>query len=99
MLIGIVLIPYPGPGWLIVFAGFGILATEFDFAAKALTRLKEFYEKSLRWFKRQHISLQMLAMVGTGVLVVGTVWVMNGFGIANHLVGLPYEWLKSPFLW
>lgn len=33
---GIVLIPLPGPGWLIVFAGLGIWAIEFDWARRLL---------------------------------------------------------------
>lgn len=33
--IGAILIPLPGPGWAIVFAGFAVLATEFAVAEKA----------------------------------------------------------------
>ena len=32
--IGILAIPYPGPGWAIVFVGLAILATEFDWARR-----------------------------------------------------------------
>ncbi|MWC00380.1 TIGR02611 family protein [Agromyces sp. MMS17-SY077] len=35
MLLGLVLVPLPGPGWLIVFAGLAVLATEFAWAARA----------------------------------------------------------------
>ena len=38
--IGIVLIPLPGPGWLIVAGGLAILATEFPAARRQLDRLK-----------------------------------------------------------
>lgn len=39
---GIVLLPLPGPGWLIIFAGLGIWATEFAWAGRLLewTKLK-----------------------------------------------------------
>ncbi len=40
--VGIVLLPLPGPGWLIIFAGVGIWATEFRWAAALL-----------RWLRRQ----------------------------------------------
>ena len=33
---GIILIPLPGPGWLIVFGGLAILATEFEWAGRLL---------------------------------------------------------------
>lgn len=36
---GIVLLPLPGPGWLVIFAGFAILASEFDFAERIRDRL------------------------------------------------------------
>ena len=34
--VGIVAIPYPGPGWAVVFVGLAILATEFDWARRLL---------------------------------------------------------------
>ncbi len=34
--VGILAIPYPGPGWAIVFVGLAILATEFDWARRLL---------------------------------------------------------------
>ena len=36
VLLGIVLIPLPGPGWLIVFGGLAILATEYVWARRLL---------------------------------------------------------------
>ena len=36
VLIGLVLIPLPGPGWLIVFGGLAILATEYVWARRLL---------------------------------------------------------------
>ena len=39
--VGIVLIPLPGPGTLIVAAGMGVLATEFPAARRALDKAKK----------------------------------------------------------
>ena len=36
-LIGVVALVAPGPGWLIIFTGLGILASEFAWAARVLT--------------------------------------------------------------
>jgi uncharacterized protein (TIGR02611 family) len=51
---GIVLLPLPGPGWLVIFAGFAILATEFEFAERIKTRvitfLKHIIELSLTYW-------------------------------------------------
>lgn len=38
--IGAIALVTPGPGWLIIFAGLGILASEFAWADKALIKTK-----------------------------------------------------------
>ncbi|MFQ5554562.1 MAG: PGPGW domain-containing protein [Acidimicrobiia bacterium] len=38
--IGIVFVPLPGPGWLIIFGGLAILSTEFPAARRKLERLR-----------------------------------------------------------
>ena len=42
---GIIMIPYPGPGWLVVFAGLALLATEFERAQRVLTFARTHYER------------------------------------------------------
>ena len=37
--IGVVLVPLPGPGWAIVFVGLGMLALEFTWAERLLTKV------------------------------------------------------------
>jgi uncharacterized protein (TIGR02611 family) len=37
--LGLLLIPLPGPGWLVVALGFGMLALEFDRAERMLDRI------------------------------------------------------------
>ena len=37
---GIILLPLPGPGWLIIFAGLAVLATEYVWAERALDAAK-----------------------------------------------------------
>jgi uncharacterized protein (TIGR02611 family) len=96
ILIGAVLIPYPGPGWLIVFAGFAILATEFAFAQRALDYLRDKYDAWARWLKRQHISVQILVLAFTGLVIVFTVWILNGPGLVNNVLNLHQDWLVSP---
>jgi hypothetical protein len=40
VIVGLILVPLPGPGWLIVFAGLAILATEYVWAQKLLNFAK-----------------------------------------------------------
>lgn len=97
VLIGIVMIPYPGPGWLVVFAGLAILATEFAFAARVLEKLRAFYERWKGWLKRQSRVVQVCSLVCTGLVVVATIWMLNGFGFSAAVLGLEWDWLTSPF--
>ncbi len=97
-LIGLILIPYPGPGWLIVFGGLAILATEFAFASKLLDFLKAKYEAWVSWLKRQNVYIRALVLVATAIVVVLTVWLLNGFGILNDLLRLNIDVLESPLL-
>ena len=98
VLIGIVMIPYPGPGWLVVFAGLAILATEFEFAARVLENLREKYEWWKAWLKQQPLWVQLLVLGFTGLVIVVTVWLLNGFGFISYFLGLEQEWINSPFL-
>jgi uncharacterized protein (TIGR02611 family) len=46
ILAGIAMLILPGPGWLVIFAGLAILATEFVWARHLLIRAKEYALKA-----------------------------------------------------
>jgi uncharacterized protein (TIGR02611 family) len=48
---GIVLLPLPGPGWLVIFAGIGVWATEFPWAQRVLRWAKQKVQQSARYVK------------------------------------------------
>jgi uncharacterized protein (TIGR02611 family) len=97
--IGIVLIPYPGPGWLIVFAGLAILATEFIWAHRLLTYARARYDAWAAWLGRQHWSVKLLFFAATSALVLFTVWLLDGWGTLADWLGLDqWTWLQSPIL-
>ena len=96
VLIGIILIPYPGPGWLIVFAGLAILATEFDRAQRILDFAKGKYDAWQDWVKRQPMAIQLSFWFLTFIVVVFTIWLLNGYGIINQLLHLHWDWVQSP---
>ena len=98
VLVGLVLVPYPGPGWLIVFAGLALLATEFTFAQKVLQFAKGKYDAWVGWVRRQNIFVRIGILALTGLVVLFTIWLVNGFGIVNSLLSLNQEWLVSPLL-
>lgn len=49
--IGLILVPLPGPGWLIVFGGLAILATEFAWARRVARWLKRQLDRFWAWWK------------------------------------------------
>jgi len=96
LLVGIVTIPYPGPGWAIVFLGLAILASEFRFAQHALHYVRTRYDAVMVWFGRQHIAVKGLSAALTGAVVVATLWLLGAVGWTADLVGLEQSWLDSP---
>ncbi len=67
--LGLVLVPLPGPGWLIVAIGLGMLALEFDRAE----RLLEFVLNRVERVGNQAASTGPLGkVIGVGLFVLGT---------------------------
>ncbi|AHB41884.1 hypothetical protein RAAC3_TM7C00001G0008 [Candidatus Saccharibacteria bacterium RAAC3_TM7_1] len=98
LLAGVVAIPYPGPGWLIVFAGLTILAQEFTWAHRLNVYAREQYDRWNDWIRGQHWSIRVLTLLGTALIVVLTLWLLNTYGLINELFNLGFDWLKSPFV-
>lgn len=97
LIVGVIAIPYPGPGWLIVFAGLAILATEFTWAQRVLDYARHKYDMWTEWLKQQHIAIRLLVVGLTGVIVLTTLWLLNMFGIFDTVLHLNMSWLHSPF--
>jgi uncharacterized protein (TIGR02611 family) len=94
--VGILAIPYPGPGWAIVFLGLGILATEFEWARRLLGYVRRRYDAVMGWFKRQGLWVQLAGAVFTAAIVVATLWCMGVLDFAGELVHVEHDWLDSP---
>lgn len=96
LLAGIIAIPYPGPGWLIVFAGLAILATEFAWARRVLDFAKGYYDTWTVWLKAQSPVVRVSVLVATGLIVVLTLWLLNVFGFIADLLKFSLDGLNSP---
>lgn len=94
--VGILAIPYPGPGWAIVFVGLAILATEFEWAHKLLRYVRKRYDAFMEWFKRQGWWVKALGVLVTAAVVVASLWLFGALHFAADLVGLDWPWLQSP---
>ena len=94
--VGILAIPYPGPGWAIVFVGLAILATEFEWAQRLLKYVRKRYDAAMEWFRRQGLWVQVLGAVFTAAIVIGTLWLFGVIDFAGELVGIEHTWMDSP---
>ncbi|WP_240742342.1 TIGR02611 family protein [Micromonospora zingiberis] len=74
--VGIVLIPLPGPGWLIVIAGLGIWAVEFHWAKRLLGFTRRHVQGWANWVKRQSLAVRFV-IGAVGIVFVGAVALLS----------------------
>jgi uncharacterized protein (TIGR02611 family) len=74
--VGVVLLPLPGPGWVIILGGLALLAMEFQWAKRLLRFTRE---QLLRWTRlvREGSWLVRIVSVGGLLLVVGGALVLS----------------------
>ncbi|MCF8590172.1 TIGR02611 family protein [Gordonia liuliyuniae] len=94
--VGVVAIPYPGPGWAMVFLGLLILSQELEWAA----RLRRWIMDKLNTFYRRYIDDNLVAQIILGVatcaIVIATLWVTDALDLVAGWVGIHAGWLDSP---
>ena len=86
--LGIVAIPLPGPGWLIVIAGLFVLATEFLWAERLLEYTKTHVKRWTDWVTDQPVWVRVLIGVATAAFVYGVLVV------TLHMTGVP-DWVPG----
>ncbi len=96
LLAGIIMIPYPGPGWATVFVGLAILSTEFEWAQRILHFARGKYDAWQGWLERQNKYVKATFWLLTALLVVVTIWLLNGYGLINSWFDLGQDWVRSP---
>ncbi len=88
VLLGLVLVPFPGPGWLIVILGLLILASEFTWAQRLLDFVRDKVRAWTEWMKRQSLAVRMAVGLATAAFVGAVL-----YGVAL-LVGVP-SWIPG----
>ncbi len=73
---GLFLVPLPGPGWLIVFVGLAILASEFPWAQRLLDFGRDRLRRWTRWLGGQPLVVRLGVALGTGLLVGVTLYLV-----------------------
>ncbi|TFD91755.1 TIGR02611 family protein [Cryobacterium lactosi] len=54
VVVGLILVPLPGPGWLIVFVGVAILGTEFPAAHRLTQAIRRLAHRVRLWWRARH---------------------------------------------
>ncbi len=88
---GLVLVPLPGPGWLIVFAGFAIWSIEFRWAKRLNRYVRERVSAWTTWYGDQGWPLRIAIGAVLFILIVVAVSAATylSFGSAPfHWIGL-----------
>ena len=110
--LGIILLPLPGPGFLVIAGGFAILATEYEWARRALDWARDRAIQAAEQATQHWWSSAITILFGLGMLSVGIVFVVatpdlpfankgTGVGViigALALLGTAIYAIKTPGL-
>ncbi|WP_310593303.1 TIGR02611 family protein [Corynebacterium sp. HS2168-gen11] len=87
VLFGMLTIPLPGPGWVTVFVGIGILSLELHWASKVLSWGITQYDRSSTWYQAQSKATRW------GLFIASCVVVWIAVGASTYIIwragGLP----------
>lgn len=98
VVLGLFMVPFPGPGWLVVFLGLAIWASEFTWAQRLLHRARHLFTVWNAWLGAQPWWVKLLTLLATVAAVAAIFWVLfmisgvPGFfpdGVEDWLTRLP----------
>ena len=93
---GLVLVPLPGPGWLIVILGIAVWASEFEPAARLLDFVKARVRAWEEWLRPKPWWVKALVALGTCVVVACALWlVMQVSGVPGFFPDGITDWLEA----
>ncbi|MEU9830197.1 TIGR02611 family protein [Streptosporangium sp. NPDC048047] len=71
---GLIMVPFPGPGWLVVFAGLAVLATEFHWARRLLAFGRRTLAAWTAWLGRRGWTVRILVVLAAAVAAAAIVY-------------------------
>ena len=83
IILGLVMVPLPGPGWLVVFMGVAVIASEFAWARHVLHWGREQLHRWTEWLRNSHWTVSALVSLLTFACVSAAVWA------TFRIIGLP----------
>ena len=83
---GLILVPLPGPGWLIVIGGIAVWASEFQRAHAVLSFVRRRLEEWNDWIQAQPLGVRGLVALATLALVLAFFWAyFSLLGVPGYL--------------
>jgi len=76
VVLGLIMVPFPGPGWLVVFLGLAIWASEFEWAQRLLRVAKHTLSAWTRWLRAQPWWVKGLVLLVALAAVAGLLWLL-----------------------
>ena len=96
VVIGLIMVPFPGPGWLVVFVGLAIWASEFEWAQRLLHLAKSTLHAWATWLRPQPWWVKGLVLVGTMAAVAVVFWLLFLLSVVPAFLPDSIEnWLKT----
>jgi len=96
VIVGLIMVPLPGPGWLVVVLGLAVWATEFLWAQRLLQRARHTLEAWNDWLIQQAWWVRGLVLLLTIAAVVLFFWVLFLItSVPSYLPDVVEVWLKK----
>lgn len=96
LVVGLIMVPFPGPGWLVVLLGLAVLASEFEWAHGLL----KYSQRTLRawneWLMPRPWWVKGLVLLLTIAAVAAIFWMLFLVsGVPGFLPDPVEEWIKK----
>ena len=96
VVVGLIMVPFPGPGWLVVFLGLAVWATEFVWAQRLLHRGRHTLETWNDLLRPQPWWIKGLVLLVTIAAVVAIFWLLFLIsGVPGFFPDNVEKWLRQ----
>ncbi|MFD7596162.1 TIGR02611 family protein [Kitasatospora sp. NPDC059812] len=84
VVLGVIMLPLPGPGWVVIFLGMGVWATEFDWARLVLRWSRRKVAEAARRAMDPRVRRRNLTVTAIGLAAVVGIggWYFARYGLA-----------------
>lgn len=93
--LGVLLIPLPGPGWVIVLAGLAIWSIEFTWAERLLHFTRRQLSRWWHWIAQRSLFVRIALGTASLVLVGAVVWVSVRLSFGVDLVAVCWNFITT----